>query len=95
MWRSAQCSTNSRSLKESRRTSGFSDAQDHIDHKIGVYLACGTHVVVLVDPYARTIDAYDADGRRSFTGDDRFEHPALPGLTFTLGELFAVLARPR
>ena len=71
------------------------DRQERIDHKIGVYLRCGTHVVVVVDPYARRIDAYDAVTRTSFTGNDTFEHPALPGLTFTLDELFAVLERPR
>jgi len=71
------------------------DRQDYIDHKVGVYLACGTHVVVLVDPYARRIDTYDANGARTFTGNDRFAHAALPGLTFQLDELFAVLDRPR
>jgi Uma2 family endonuclease len=71
------------------------DRQERIDHKICVYLACGTHVVILVDPYARRIDAYDAGGTTSFTGNDRFAHPAMPGLTFTLDELFAILERPR
>jgi Uma2 family endonuclease len=71
------------------------DRQEHIDHKIGVYLACGTHAVIVVDPYARRIDAYDANGTTSFTGSDRFTHSALPGLTFTIDELFAVLERPR
>jgi Uma2 family endonuclease len=71
------------------------DRQERIDHKIGVYLACGTQVVIVVDPYVRRIDAYDASGTMSFTGTDRFAHPAIPGLTFTLDELFAILERPR
>ena len=71
------------------------DRQERIDHKIGVYLACGTSVVVVVDPYERRIDAYDAAGATSFTGNDRFEHAAMPGLTFTLDDLFAILNRPQ
>ncbi len=54
-----------------------------------------TSVVVLVDPYARTIETHDLGGVTHFAGNDTFAHPALPGLTFTLDELFAVLERPR
>jgi hypothetical protein len=71
------------------------DRQAHIDHKIDVYLAAGTDVVILVDPLARTIDAVDRKGRARFAAGDDFVHPALPGLTFAVADAFAVLDRPR
>jgi len=71
------------------------DRQAHIDHKIGVYLAAGTDVIILVDPLARTIEAVDRNGRARFVAGDVFTHPALPGLTFALTDAFAVLDRPR
>ena len=70
------------------------DRQRHIDHKIEVYLAAGTDVVVLVDPLARTIQTFDRDERRMFAEDDVFEHRALPGFIFTVASAFAVLNRP-
>jgi Uma2 family endonuclease len=71
------------------------DRQERIEHKISVYLACGTQAVIVVDPDARRIDAYDVNGTKSYVENARFTHPALPGLTFTLTELFAILERPR
>jgi Uma2 family endonuclease len=71
------------------------DRQLHIEHKIEVYLAAGTDVVILVDPLERTIDTVDRAGRVHFTESDAFAHPALPGLTFVVGSVFAVLHRPR
>jgi Uma2 family endonuclease len=71
------------------------DRQAHIDHKIDVYLAAGTDVVILVDPLARTIDAVDRTGRSRFQEGDVFAHAALPGLTFAIDDAFAVLDRPR
>ncbi len=71
------------------------DRQHHIDHKIDVYLAAGTDVVVLVDPLARTIETFDRDEHRVLNEDDIFEHGALPGFIFTVASAFAVLNRPR
>jgi Uma2 family endonuclease len=71
------------------------DRQLHIDHKIEVYLAAGTDVVILVDPLARTIDAYDRHGSAHFSESDAFAHRALPGFTFDCVDVFAVLNRPR
>jgi Uma2 family endonuclease len=71
------------------------DRQAHIDHKIAVYLAAGTDVVILVDPLARTIDAVDRNGCSRFTEGDAFAHALLPGLTFDVAGAFAVLDRPR
>jgi Uma2 family endonuclease len=66
------------------------DRQLHIDHKIAVYLAAGTDVVVLVDP----IETFDRDGYERFVEGEYFAHPALPGLTFACYQVFAVLNRP-
>ena len=71
------------------------DRQAHIDHKIGVYLACGCSVIVVIDPAARSLESYDRDGVHRFGGDDVFEHASLPGFALPLNELFAVLIRPR
>jgi Uma2 family endonuclease len=70
------------------------DRQAHIDHKIAVYLAAGTDVVILVDPLARTIDTFDLDGTRRFREGDVFTHATLPGLIFPVAQAFAVLGRP-
>jgi Uma2 family endonuclease len=71
------------------------DRQTHIDHKIAVYLAAGTDVVILVDPLARTIETVDRCGHVLLTEGGTFAHAALPGFTFPVAEAFAVLNRPR
>jgi len=71
------------------------DRQQHIDHKIEVYLAAGTDAVILVDPLARTIETFDRAGYTIFCEGDTFSHRALPGLTFAVADAFAILNRPR
>jgi Uma2 family endonuclease len=71
------------------------DRQRHIDHKIEVYLAAGTDLVVLVDPLKRTIETFDRSGHAVLNEGDTFAHQALPGLTFNVSDAFAVLNRPR
>lgn len=71
------------------------DRQAHIDHKIEVYLAAGTDVVILVDPLARTVDLFDRAGHTRLVEGDTFVHRALPGFTFAVSDAFAVLNRPR
>jgi Uma2 family endonuclease len=71
------------------------DRQLHIDHKIEVYLAAGTDIVILVDPIARTIETFDRNAHDRFGDRDAFAHPALPGFGFACSEVFAVLNRPR
>ena len=71
------------------------DRQHHIDHKIAVYLAAGTDVVVLADPLERTVDTFDRSGRMRRNEGDTFSHHALPGFTFACSDAFAVLNRPR
>ena len=66
-----------------------SDRQAIIDEKVRVYLAAGSDVVILTDPQAQTVIAYDARGSRTFAGGDVFAHHALPGFALPLGPLFA------
>jgi len=67
----------------------------HLEHKIGVYLAGGSQLVIVVDPAAREARLHDAAGERIVRGDDSIVHPALPGFSLALPLLFSVLDRPR
>ena len=67
----------------------------HLEHKIGVYLAGGSALVIVVDPAQRTVQLHDADGSRTLRDDDVLAHPALPEFALPLRDLFAVLERRR
>ena len=57
--------------------------------KIGRYVACGTDLVLDVDPDSKEITAHTAGTTRRFAGSDTFSAPAFPWLRFTLAEIFA------
>lgn len=65
-----------------------SDERVHVDHKIAVYLAAGADAVVVVDPQTRMLTVHDSSGARFFGEGDTFAHPALPGFTFSIVEMF-------
>jgi len=67
----------------------------HLEHKIGVYLAGGSSLVIVVDPSQREARLYDASCERVVGATAAIEHPALPEFSLTLADLFAVLERPR
>lgn len=67
------------------------DDATYLRAKIDRYLANGSKLVLDIDPAKRTVAAYAAGDTRAFAGDDAFEHPAIPWLTFPLRELFCVL----
>lgn len=67
----------------------------HLEHKIGVYLAGGSALVIVVDPPQRTVQLHDAAGTRTLHDGDVLAHPALPEFALPLRELFAVLERRR
>ncbi len=71
------------------------DRAPNVEHKIAVYLASGSALVIVVDPFDRSVRLHDACGVRVLRGDDVVEHTALPGFTLALPALFAVLDRPR
>jgi Uma2 family endonuclease len=71
------------------------DLPRHVAHKIAVYLAAGTRLVVIVQPADRTVTLHDAHGTRVLHGDEPIVHEALPGFALALGTLFAALERHR
>lgn len=70
------------------------DRQLYLDHKIGVYLACGCEAVIVVDLQERTLTVHDAQGALAYGAGKSFTHPALPGFTLAIDDLFDVLRRP-
>jgi Uma2 family endonuclease len=71
------------------------DRSRYVEHKIGVYLAGGGSLVIVVDPQRRTVALHDASGARTLHDHDVIEHPALPGFALPLDELFSALDRPK
>jgi Uma2 family endonuclease len=71
------------------------DRARNLEHKIAVYLATGSMLVIVVDPRDRSVRLHDARGIHVLHGDDVIEHPAIPGFSFTLPALFAPLDRRR
>ena len=65
------------------------DRRIDIDHKIGIYLACGAALVLVVDPRQRTIEAHDSRVQRIFVCGEEFNHIAVPGFAIALTELFS------
>lgn len=70
------------------------DRRDHVAEKRRVYLACGTQLVLEIDPFARRIDAWDADGTRETSTGPVFSPKRYPDLAIRFDALFAKLDRP-
>jgi Uma2 family endonuclease len=65
-----------------------------LERKRKKYLACGTTLVLDIDPHARSITAYASSlAPRTFVAGEDFEHPAFPWLRFQVSEIFAGLDR--
>ena len=71
------------------------DRARRIEHKIGVYLATGASLVIVVDPSDRTVRLHDGRGAHELCGDDVIRHPGLPGFSLPLTELFKAADPPR
>jgi Uma2 family endonuclease len=71
------------------------DRARNVDHKIAVYLATGSTLVIVIDPRDRSVRLHDARGVRVLGGDDTIAHPAMPGFSLALPALFAPLDRRR
>lgn len=65
-----------------------SNDRPYVESKIRKYLACGTALVLDVDPRTRTIVAVDRDGSRTFMQADHFERAAIPWLVFPAADAF-------
>jgi Uma2 family endonuclease len=71
------------------------DRTADVEHKLGVYLAAGVEMVLIVDPDRRTMDVFEADTEpRVYRAGDRFVSVRFPDLTFSLEEIFAQLDLP-
>lgn len=64
------------------------DGRAFREKKIRKFLACGTHLVLEVDPRKRTIAAHAPSGVRIYRVGERFEHQAAPWLAFAVTEAF-------
>ena len=71
------------------------DRARNLEHKVAVYLATGSMLVIVVDPRDRSARLHDANGIRVLRGDDVITHPAMPGFSLALPALFAPLDRRR
>jgi Uma2 family endonuclease len=67
------------------------DKRRDVEDKVHVLIRAGTDVVIVVNPKTRTVVTQDASSRRIFWGNETFEHPAVPGFTFALPEMFDAL----
>jgi Uma2 family endonuclease len=67
-----------------------SNTASDLQAKIGDYLAAGCHEIWVLDPAARSVVVYGADGRlRLLSADEELDGGALlPGFMLPLGELF-------
>jgi Uma2 family endonuclease len=71
------------------------DRDVFLSHKIAVYLAAGTALVLVVDPQTRVLVAHDCNGAVSYDCNQTFTHVSLPEFQIPVGELFDILRRPR
>lgn len=64
-------------------------------HKVAVYLAAGSLLVIVVDPSDRSVRLHDAGRVHVLRGDDAIEHAALPGFRLALPALFSAMDKHR
>ena len=67
------------------------DKPARLRDKVELYLRTGTQAAIVVDPQSRTLTIYDEHGARTLLEGDDFAHPALPGFTFAITDMFAEL----
>jgi len=65
------------------------DVAADVAAKLDDYLNGGADVVVIVDPRKRTMRIADRTADRALEPTSIFEHPALPGFSLDLAEMFA------
>jgi len=70
------------------------DRRIDVDEKISVYLRAGSTLVIVVDPRRRVVELHDRERTARLDECSAIEHPALPGFSCPVGELFAILRRP-
>lgn len=70
------------------------DRSADVDHKRLAYLAAGTGLILIVDPEARTLDAYGPAGSHVRADGGTYRTERFPGLELSLPALFAELDLP-
>ena len=63
------------------------DRRIDVDHKIGVYLAAGSALVIVIDPKRRVVEMHDQQKCHVAGFDDELTHAILPAFAITLDEL--------
>jgi Uma2 family endonuclease len=71
------------------------DVPRHVAHKISVYLASGSELVIIVDPHERSVRLHDRHGMHVLQGGDVLQHDALPGFALALPALFRAIDPPQ
>lgn len=61
---------------------------ENSQRRVRIFLACGSELVVLIDPRAETAMLYDGGEARRLTARDVLEHPALPEFSMPLARAF-------
>jgi len=68
------------------------DQQAHLAHKRDVYFACGTLVMFVVDPVARTVESFEHTGAfNRFEHDDALVAADFPDMNVPLRPVFAAI----
>jgi Uma2 family endonuclease len=70
------------------------DRRIDVDDKITTYVRAGSSLVMVVDPLRRVVELHDPSGVATLNENDAIEHAALPGFSYSVRALFAVLQRP-
>ena len=68
------------------------ERREYLEHKRDIYLACGTQLMLAVDPLQRTIECFEPGGRHVLLrGDEAVTSARFPDLAIPLAGLFAEL----
>lgn len=69
------------------------DRRIDLDDKVAVYLRAGSSLVIVVDPKQRLVELHDCATTAYVDESGVIEHLSLPGFSYSVRELFAVLQR--
>jgi len=69
------------------------DRRIDVDDKIDVYLRAGSALVIVVDPRRRVVELHDTSATTHLEEGASIVHAALPGFSYPVRDLFAVLRR--
>lgn len=70
------------------------DIRVDVDDKVNTFLRAGSSLVIVVDPQKRVVELHDPLGIARLDEGAMIEHAVVPGFSYGVRELFAVLRRP-